>query len=643
MFREARTLLDRFAHYLPVLAWLPSYQKAWLRPDLMAGLTLAAFTIPEAIAYAELAGLPPQAGLYASMIPPMLYTLFGTSRHLVIGPTAAISVLLATQLGSLPVNSPEQYAALAAFTAILVGLIALAAYGLRLGFLVSFISESVLLGFASGAGLYVASTQLSKLFGIHGAPGDFFQRIFHLVQHLGDTNVWAAAFGIGGLMAILFGERRFPRLPWPLIVVVAAIVVSWITGIAEQGVRIVGEIPVGFPSLTFPSDVLWALPDLMTVAAAVFLLSYLEGMSMVRTYASKYGYRTDSNQELLSLGVASLGAGISQAYPVAGSFSRTAINDEAGAKTQLANGMGGAIIGLVILFLTGLFTSLPEPILASVVLVAVRGLFKFKELRRLFDLRRIEFWLAMATLGAVLVNGILAGVVIGALLSLLLVIGRASQPRISILGKIPGQPQFGDLRENPENIAVPGLVIVRPDEGIFYANAEALRDKILMQVRETEAPVQTVVVDMELTGDLDVAGAHMLDELRQELWDMGARLRLSRVQPSALDLLGRSGVLGRIGIVNVHSRTLFAVAAYLTEDGVHGPLSCDILPDMVRCVQELVSARVENAEGDDRDRLEKIQLELEAILGELDRMSCQVDSLTVTKLTQQSEKDYRET
>lgn len=629
MPREAPTLADRFTHLIPILTWLPNYKIEWLRFDLMAAITLAAFTIPEAIAYAELAGLPPQAGLYASVIPPILYTLFGTSRHLVIGPTAAISVLLATELGSLTVNSPEQYAAMAAFTAILVGLIALAAYGLRLGFLVSFISESVLLGFATGAGLYVASTQLSKLFGIHGAPGDFFERILHLFQHLGDANGWAAMLGIGGLAAILAGEHRYPRLPWPLIVVVGAIGVTEITGAADAGVRIVGEIPRGLPAFTVPSGILGSVIDLIPVAAAVFLLSYLEGMSMVRTYGAKHGYRTDSNQELLSLGFASLGAGITQAYPIAGSFSRTALNDASGAKSQLANGMGGVIIGLVILFLTGIFASLPEPILASVVIVAVRGLFKIEELRRLFTLRRIEFWLAMGTLGAVLAHGILAGVVIGALLSLLLVIGRASQPRISLLGKIPGQPQFADLKENPDNIAVPGLAIVRPDEGIFYANAEALRNKIVEVVHKGEVPVQTVVVDMELTGDLDLAGATMLHELREELWDLGARLRLSRVQPSALDLLSRTGVLDGIGIVNVHSRTLFAVAAYLTEEGVSGPMSCDILPDLVRCVQDLVSARAENSQGEDRDRLESIHKELRNIRGELVQMGCPVDTLTL--------------
>ncbi|MFH1117431.1 MAG: sulfate permease [Pseudomonadota bacterium] len=610
---------------MPIIEWFPQYRKAWLRPDLMAGMTLAAFTIPEAIAYAELAGLPPQAGLYASIVPPMLYTVFGTSRHLVIGPTAAISVLLASGLGALAVNSPEQYVGLAALTALLIGVMAFTAYALRLGFLVNYISESVLVGFATGAGLYIASTQIAKLFGIAGSTGHFFERISYLVHHLGATNLWALSLGTAGLALIVVGERRSHRLPWPLMVVLGSIGLSSLMDLVGRGVHIVGDIPEGLPDLSPPAFVLGDLPDIMVLAAAAFLLSYLEGMSMVRTFAAKHRYRTDSNQELLALGFASLGAAFTQSYPVAGSFSRTALNDAAGAKTQLANGICGVFIALVVMFLTGLFTYLPEPILAAVVLVAVRGLVKFPELRKLYALRRAEFWPAMGALIAVLLLGILEGVVIGALISLLIVIGRASEPRISVLGKIPGEPQFADVRDNPENITVPGLLIVRIDEGIFYANAEAIRDKIVNLVRESGQPVQTVVLDLEMTGDLDLAGAHMLADLRRELSDPGVHMRLSRVQPAARILLERTGVLAQIGEDNIHPRTLFAVAAYLTGEGVSGRMAFDILPDLVRCVKELVGARVDRCEGDERDRLETISRQLETILQELEDM-CGVPS-----------------
>ncbi|MDQ7785199.1 MAG: sulfate permease [Desulfomonilaceae bacterium] len=612
----------RIAARMPIVEWLPRYKTTWLRADLTAGMTLAAFTIPEAIAYAEMAGLPPQAGLYASIVPPILYMIFGSSRHLVIGPTAAISVLLASGLAALTVNSPEQYVGLAALTALLVGVIAFVAYALRLGFVVNYISESVLVGFTTGAGLYIASTQIAKLFGIAGSSGHFLERISYLIQHLGNVNPWAAALGIAGIAVVVLGERRYHKLPWALMVVLASIGVSSVIDLVGRGVHLVGEIPKGFPVFTFPSLIFTDLPAIMVLAGAAFLLSYLEGMSMARTFAAIHRYRTDSNQELLALGFTSLGAAFTQAYPVAGSFSRTSLNNASGAMTQLANGIGGASIALVVVFLAGLFTNLPEPILAAVVLVAVRGLLKFSTLRRLYTVRRAEFWPALGAFLAVLVLGILEGVIIGALISLLVVIGRASEPRISLLGKVPGLPQFADVRENPENITIPGLLIVRADEAVFYANAEAIRDQIVTLVRESDQPVQTVVIDLEMTGDLDLAGAHMLSDLRKDLLDLGVRMRLSRLQTSARLLLERTGILDEIGEEHIHPRTLFAVVSYLTGEGVSGRLACDILPDMVRCVQEMVRAQADRSQEAERDRLDVIIRQLETILQELEDMDC---------------------
>lgn len=606
---------------LPILNWLPTYEKAWLRPDLLAGLTLAAFTIPEAIAYAELAGLPPQAGLYASIAPPLLYMLFGTSRQLVVGPTSAVSVLIASGLATLAISSPEHYAALAAATAILVGVFALVSYSLKLGFLVSFISESVLVGFSTGAALYIASTQLGKLFGISGSHGQFFERILYVVRHLGDTNFFALWLGLAGIIVLILGEHVLRRLPWALIVVLGGIGVMGATDLVQRGVHIIGELPKGFPALSLPPIAFSDVPDLLRTAVGAFVLSYLEGMSMARTFASKNKYRVDANQELLALGFSSIGAGITHAYPVAGSFSRSALNDSIGAKTQLANGIGGILVALVVLFFAGLFTNLPEPILASVVLVAVRGLFKVEALKRLYNLRRVEFWTAMAAMTGVLVLGILDGVVIGALLSLLLVIARASQPRMSVLGKVPGQPQFTDIRENPQNTTIPGLCIIRADEGIFYANTESIRYELLSIVKCTTPAVRTVVLDLEMTSDLDLSGAEMLADLSKDLHETGVQLRLSRVQKSARVLLARVGVSDEIGLDKFHPRTLFAVAAYLSEEGVNCAASCDILPDMVRCVQDLVSARAEHVEASDRDKLETISYRLEMVLESIEQMN----------------------
>ncbi|MFH0822399.1 MAG: sulfate permease [Pseudomonadota bacterium] len=614
-----------FARYLPILQWLPNYKKEWLRPDLVAGMTLAAFTIPEAIAYAELADLPPQTGLYASIAAPILYMFLGTSRQLAVGPTSAVSILTASGLGALALSSPQEYAAVAAGAAVLAGAMALTAYALRLGFVVNFISEAVLVGFSAGAALYIASTQLTKLFGITGAHGQFIERISYLAGHIGEANLWAVCLGVAGIITLVAGEHRYPKLPWPLMVVVGSVGLTSIAGLSQFGVRVVGHIPTGLPDFTLPSVPLPDEPQVLRTAIAVFVLSYVEGMSMARTFASKNGYRVDANQELLALGVASLGAGLTQAYPVAGSFSRSALNDAAGAKSQLANGIGGALVALVVLYLAGFFADLPEPILASVVLVAVRGLFRVSALRKLYDLRRVEFWTAMGALAGVLILGILDGVIIGVLLSLLLVIGRASQPRLSLLGRVPGQPQFSDLRENPENTTIPGLHIIRVDEGIFYANAESIQQQITALVRSSDPPTKTVVLDMEMTSDLDLPGAEMLAALREKLRRSGAYLRLSRVQPGAQALLDRAGVTNQIGEEHFHSRTLYAVAAYLTEEGAMQRAGCDILPDLVRCVQDLVGARLERAGDEDRPGLEDINRSLESILHDLDKLSCPVD------------------
>lgn len=622
---------EKLRHYLPILKWLPAYEKAWLRPDIMAGTTLAAFTIPEAIAYAELAGLAPQAGLYASIAPPLLYTLFGTSRQLVVGPTSAVSVLVASGLATLTIVSPDHYVALASATALMVGLIAIVSYSLRLGFLVNFISESVLVGFSTGAGLYIAATQLAKMFGIKGSHGQFFERIWHVTTHLPDTNLYALSLGVTGIAILVFGEHLFRRLPWALLVVLGSIALMTVTDLVYRGVHIIGEVPRGMPALSVPHLAFDDIPDLVRTAVGAFVLSYLEGMSMARTFASKNKYRVDANQELLALGLASMSAGVTQAYPVAGSFSRSALNDSLGAKTQLSNGIGAILVGLVVILAAELFTNLPEPILASVVLVAVRGLFKVEALRRLYRLRRAEFWTAMAAMAGVLILGILDGVVIGALLSLLLVIGRASQSRISVLGKVPGQPQFTDLKENPENTSITGLCIIRADEGIFYANAESIRDEILNIVRDMSPPVKTVILDLEMSSDLDLAGAEMLDALREDLNEAGAVLRLSRVQRSARVLLARVGISEKIGLDKFHPRTLFAVGTYLSEEGLENAIGCDILPDMIRCVQDLVSARAEKVDATDRDKLATISYRLETILDSIEHMNGSSENQTTVK------------
>jgi len=613
--------LHRLPRCFPIVEWLPSYQKQWLPSDLIAGTTLAAFTIPEAIAYSDLAGMPPQAGLYACIAAPILYTILGTSRQLAVGPTSAVSVLVASALGALTVHSPAQYAALAAMTAILVGLMAFVAYFVRLGVLMKFISESVLVGFSSGAALYIASTQLGKLFGIHGAQGEFIERITHLTRHIGETNPWALGLGLLALVILLTGEHLVRRLPWSLIIVLGSVGLMHVIDPDALGISIVGTIPSGFPSVSLPLNSLPYVRQILPGAFAIFVLAYVEGMSMARTFASKNGYRVDPNQELLALGCASIGAGFSQSYPVAGSFSRSALNDQVGAKTQLASGFSGLLLILVVLFLTGIFSKLPEFILAVVVLVAVRGLFKWKQLTELFELSPPEFSTALSAFAGVLVFGILDGVVIGALLSLLIFIWRGSQSSVSLLGKVPGLPQFSSMQENPENIPVPGMIIVRADAGLFYANAESIKDTIMELVRESGKPVRAVVLDIATSATLDLAAAEMLAELHQDLKRMGVCLRLSGVHRSARHMLDRMGITAQIGEGHFHRSPLLAVAQYLTEEGLDQQMSSEILPDVVSYLLNMVRGRGDLLKGEEQERLEAIRSKLEQVLSEFKAMS----------------------
>ncbi|HYI13744.1 MAG TPA: SulP family inorganic anion transporter, partial [Thermomicrobiales bacterium] len=435
----------RIGNYLPIVRWMSHYDKAKLRPDIIAAVTVASFSVPESMAYAGLAGLPPEAGLYAGMAAPIAYAIFGTSRQLGVGATSALSILVASGVAGLAAGDADRYAALAAMLALLVGGICLVAWLLRLGFLVNFISESVLTGFSAGAALYIGSTQLGKLFGIEGASGEFFERIGYILRHLDETNGATLIVGISGIVLLLIGERAAPRLPWSLIVVMLAIAVMSFSNLEDRGVSVTGDIPSGLPAPAIPDVGLADLRALAPVALAVFLLAYVEGMGAVQSFAKEHGYRADANQELLALGASNAATGLFQSFPVGGSLSRSAVNNEAGATTPLASLGTGVLVGAVALFLTGLFAELPEAVLGAVVIVAVRGLFKVSALRRLYAMSPVEFSIAMVALAGVLLFGMLQGVLLGAAISILLVIWRVSRPVTAMLGRVPGTNRFSDV------------------------------------------------------------------------------------------------------------------------------------------------------------------------------------------------------
>ncbi|MGZ7096603.1 MAG: SulP family inorganic anion transporter, partial [Methanobacterium sp.] len=364
----------KLSSFFPVVKWSRSYNKEWLRPDIIAGITVGAFTIPEAMAYVSLAGLPPEIGLYSAMVALLVYMLFGTSKQLSIGPTSTISILVGATLGSLMIVSASQYFMMASLVAVAVGILALLSWALRLGFIIKFISKTVLTGFLAGLALYIASGQIPTLLGISSSTGTFFDRMYYILVHIGQTNPITLVVGIGGILFLFFATKKFPRLPNTLFLVLGSIVLLTFTNLASLGVKIVGSIPQGLPALIIPDPTLIDVNVLITLAITVFLVSYVEGYIFASEYAYKNKYKIDKNQELLALGASNVAVGFFQGLPIGGTLSRTAVADESGAKTPLAGGISGLVILLVLVLFTGLFYNLPQAILAAIVLFVIKGL-----------------------------------------------------------------------------------------------------------------------------------------------------------------------------------------------------------------------------------------------------------------------------
>ena len=523
--------------FFPPATWLRHYRAAWLPADVIAGLTLAAYAIPVALAYAALAGLPPVYGVYCYLIAGPAYALFGSSRQLAIGPTSAISMLVGTTVAGMAMGDPVRYAEIAALTALVFAAISVAAWALRLSSLVNFISETILLGFKAGAALTIAMTQLPKLFGVKGGGDHFFERIGVLASQLPDTNVAVLLFGVSVIVLLMLGERLFPGRPVALVVVIAAIVALSVTPLAQQGFKTVGVLPAGLPDFSLPSLRPRDVDGILPLAFACFLLAYIEGVSAARSLAQRHGYEIDPRQELLALGVANAAAAFAQGYPVAGGLSQSTVNDKAGARTPLSLVFASGAIALCLLFLTDLLRNLPDVVLAAIVLVAVKGLVNIRELRRTYALSRIEFWVAMVAFASVLLLGILKGVLLAAIVSMILLIRRAAVPAVSRLGRLPGTERYADRSRNPDAQEVPGVLVIRVEAGLLYFNAGHIRDQVRRLVAEAGEGLRVVVWDLSTSPYIDIAGVRMLAEVARELAARGIALRLADAHATVRDLV----------------------------------------------------------------------------------------------------------
>ena len=531
----------------PPAQWLREYRLQWLPRDAVAGATLAAYGIPVSLAYASLAGLPPQYGIYCYLVGGLFYALFGSSRQLAIGPTSAISMLVGVTIAGMAEGDPARWASIAALTAVVIAAMCVLAWLLKLSSLVNFISETILLGFKAGAALTIAMTQLPKLFGVKGGGDHFFERTAILAGQLPETNLAVLGFGLAALALLLLGEKFLPGRPIALLVVVASIVALSVTSLTDLGFSVVGALPQGLPEFRLPGLRVRDVDGVIPLAFACLLLAYVESVSAARALAQQNGYEINPRQELLGLGAANLAAGFFQAYPVAGGLSQSSVNDKAGAKTPLALVFCSATIGLVLIYLTGLLRNLPNVVLAAIVLVAVKGLINIRELRHVWKVSKFEFSVSMVAFAGVLFLGILKGVMLAVVVTMLLIIRRAAHPHVAFLGRIPGTRSFSDLGRNPDNETVAGALMFRVEASLLYFNIEHVRDAVWQQVRSAPGPLKLVVCDLSTSPVVDLAGARMLGKLHALLKSQGIRLRLVSAHAAVRDMLRAEGLEETIG------------------------------------------------------------------------------------------------
>jgi high affinity sulfate transporter 1 len=529
---------------------LRGYQPKWLRADLIAGVTLAAYLMPAGLADASLANLPAEAGLYACLFSGLVFWLFCSSRHTAITVTSAISVLVGASLGDLAGGDASRFWALASYTALIVGGLGFIAWLAKAGVIVNFISESVLVGFKCGIALFIASTQLPKLFGFKGSHGDFWERSGYFFSHLGETNTASLMLGLAALALLVLGKRFLKNKPVALFIVIAGIIAAASMDIGRFGVKLLGQVPQGMPPFGLPAVHVSDLNDLLPLALGCFLLGMVETAALGRMFAAKHGYRFDPNQELLGIASANVMAGLGHGFPVSGGMSQSLVNESGGARTPLSGFIASLLMLLIVLFLSGVLRYLPQPVLAAIVLMAVMGLFNVTALRHFWRADRTEFVVAIAALLGVLGSGLLRGVLIGAIISLVQLLRRASRPHVAFLGRIPGTWRFSDMARHSDNEPVPGALLVRVESSLLYFNAEHVRDIVAARLRAEATPPKIVVLDLSASPLMDIQACGVVMNMADDIKAAGARLQIVEARSSVRDRLRAEGIEEHVSQVN---------------------------------------------------------------------------------------------
>jgi sulfate permease, SulP family len=528
---------------VPISPRVPRFPTAWLSSDLVAGVTLAAYAIPVSMAYATLAQLPPQVGIYGYLMGGLGYALAGSSRYLAIGPTSAISLMIASTVSGMAADDPMHYAGIATAAAGGVVLFSLIAWAFRLSALVKLISDSVLTGFKAGAGITIALTQLPALLGVSGGGHNVPERLLALAGQLDAINPTTLTLGLVALGILVCGERWLPGRPSALGVVALSIVAVGLFHLTGLGVAVTGAIPAGLPVPTIPTVRLRDQEGTVALAMGCMLLAYIEGVAAARTFADKHGESINPRRELLGLATANLATVVVGGYPVAGGLSQTAVNEKAGARSRLSLVVASLTLALCLMFLTGPLANLPKAVLAAIVLLAVSGLIDVRALSHMWSVSRIDFLSALTALVGVLLLGVLQGILLAALVSILLLLARSSAPHVAFLGRIPGTNQYSDIARHADNERLIGVLAFRPEASLAYLNAEHVMTRVMAQLDSAESKgIKNVYCDLSASPTIDLAGARMLAELTEKLSARGISFAVVNAHGRVRDLLRAEGL-----------------------------------------------------------------------------------------------------
>lgn len=537
-------LLHRF---VPITAWARHYDRRDLRSDLAAGLTIGAMLVPQGMAYALLAGLPPEVGLYASIVPVIVYALFGTSRQLAVGPVAIVSLLTATALSSLFEQGTAGYVSAAALLALMVGVVHLVLGFGRLGFVVNFLSHSVLVGFTAAAAIIIGFSQVKHLLGIKIPHTEqFHETVTEVVKAADGTHGTTLALGAGSVVLLLAMKKYARRVPSALVLVIVSILAVTLFDLDQHGVKTVGEIPSSLPAFGLPDLDVDTMGSLFTTAIVITLVGFMESIAVAKVYARRHRYDVEPNQELIALGAANVASGLFGGYSVTGGFSRTAVNDTAGARTPLASIVTAILILVTVLFFTPLFERLPQAALGAIIVVAVLNLIDVKEMRHIAHVKRSDLVGLGVAFVATLALGIELGILVAVVASMLVVFARMSKPHTAVLGRIPDTTSYRNVERFPEAEVVDGVRIVRIDAALSFANAQFVKRLLLDQAAAATTAPRALVLDCSGINDIDATGADTLNEVVTELDEGPVALHLADVKGPVRDVLRRAGIWDRL-------------------------------------------------------------------------------------------------